>query len=133
MRHHSAYELENKLKRRGFEYQLIQRVLVFLEEYNLIDDYNYAKLLAEELLKKTRPVGLIRVKYELKKRGIDQAIISWVIAEIDNETEFAGAKKIVDKALANHRRKYTREKLAAMLERRGFSYDTIYKVLSCFK
>ncbi|MBO8137455.1 MAG: RecX family transcriptional regulator [Desulfotomaculum sp.] len=101
----------------------------FLKEYGLVDDYNFARQWVEYRLT-VRPVGIMALKYELKRFGIDRELIEEVLNDIHLEVELNLAKELIKKKLNGENKNMTRKKMAGLLQRRGFSYNTIFSVLS---
>ncbi|MBM7854476.1 regulatory protein [Desulfohalotomaculum tongense] len=128
-RRRSEKEIKDKLLQKGYRDDIIDKVLDFLKEYQLIDDYVFARQWVEHRLA-ARPMGVVGLKYELKKYGIDKQKAEAVLAEIDAEMELELAQKLIQKKINNSSKPLTKQRAAGLLQRRGFSYDTIFKVLS---
>ncbi len=124
----SESELAAKLKQKKFSSEVIKAVVEIMKEYNYIDDRKFALQWVEYRLS-VRPMGSKLIKYELKKFGINEEIIAEVISGIDNEAEINLARNLVNKKIAQ-RGKVSLQSISGLLQRRGFSYETIYKVLS---
>lgn len=80
-RDHSKKELIDKVKRTNSEESAIQAV-EYLEELGLVNDENFAKKYAHDLVYLKRLSGK-RLEYELKKKGLDDFVIEEAISEID--------------------------------------------------
>lgn len=130
LRQRSIGELELKMQQKGYDEIIIKQVLVYLKEYRLVDDDKYATQLVESMLNKSRPIGKLRIKQELKKRHISAEIIDKATSTIDDANELARAQDLVNKTLSRANRNYTWQMLARLLQRRGFSYDTIRGILA---
>jgi len=85
-RSHSKKELFQKLSRLGADEEYIQRTLGFLENYNLVNDEEYAKRLANDL-KNLKKYGKNRIKTELYERGIPSDIVEEIIDGICEDEE----------------------------------------------
>lgn len=129
-RQRSQKEIEDKMKQKGYDIEIINKTLNWLKDYNLINDEDFAK---EYVLSKVKKYGSRRIKLELSRKGVDEEIIQTVLEEeIGDDTEYnialESAKKKI-KAYQGQERNTIYRKLAAYLQRRGFSYDIISKVL----
>ena len=130
LRQRSIGELQTKMQQKGYDEHIIKQVLIYLEEYRLVDDYKYATQLVESMLNKSRPIGMIRIKQELKKRKINPGIIDKVMSGIDDANELMRAQDLVNKTINSGNKEYNWQRLAGLLQRRGFSYDTIRTILA---
>lgn len=126
-RQRSKKEINDRLRQKGYQQEVIDSVLEFLKEYQLIDDYQFACSWVEHRMA-IRPMGVKGIKYELKKHGIDNEITESVLSKIDSEDELALAKQLIQKKINNHSG-FNKRKAAALLQRRGFSYDIISRIL----
>ena len=73
-RAHSKKELEQKLKQKSFDESSAKQAVEKMSELGLLNDFEFAKSLANELIFRKFYSGS-RVKYELSKKGIDKNII----------------------------------------------------------
>jgi regulatory protein len=122
-RSHSEAELRQKLRQRGADEDDIDRVTDFLKEYKFINDEDYARRLANDLIKLKR-FGLYRVKRELAAKGIDSDTISIVLdgIEIDEEELLL---PLVEKKLGGNFEKKNVDKAIRYFMYRGYSFDNI--------
>lgn len=125
----SKEQIRTKLRRNDFCDEVIDKVISLLEEYNLLNDYEYAKAYISSYQNKK---SIRELKFELQKRGIDRDIIEELVSNIDSsEMEIANIEKIV--------RKYRdsegnipiekRQKIMASLYRKGYDKNNILRVL----
>lgn len=126
----SKKEVSDYLKRKKADPLLINKIINKLEEYNFINDEEFAKWWIEQrTVFKPRSSRLI--KMELRQKGISNEIIESEIFSseaglIFNEIE--RAKKIVESKIYKYKglpRQEIFRKLGGLLVRRGFSYDVI--------
>ncbi|MBS4033774.1 MAG: regulatory protein RecX [Ignavibacterium sp.] len=125
---HSKRELENKLRKKNYEIELIKAILSELEEKGLIDDNAFANQFSDEKLNRKK-WGLQKVKSELFKKGIAADIIKNAVKNYtDAESQQASATDLAKKKLnfiakrENDKNKI-KQKLIAFLLSRGFDYD----------
>lgn len=122
-RSHSEREICDKLKRAGFEYEYIERVLEFLREYNFINDREFAEKYARDL-KNIKKLGRLRVKAELMKKGIKAEFIEVAISGIDWEEEDVLTPMVRKKLGGDFERKSIDRCIRYFLYK-GYSYDEI--------
>lgn len=123
-REHSRVELARKLASHAASPQALAQLLDALVAAKQLSDERYAELRAHQLARK---YGAARIRLDLKSKGVDGEIVERVCAE----DEVARARAILA-------RKYrtgaaTREERARrmrFLQSRGFSHDTIRRVVS---
>lgn len=128
----SIKEVKDKLRTLAFDPATIQETLDKLAEYNLLDDAEFARLWSQERLV-NKKFGLMKVKNELKMKGIDENIIREVldIPELD-ETESAAdfLRNKFRRGLPQDDK--SKAKALALLGRNGFNYSTAKKALVKF-
>lgn len=129
----SEKNLKWKLKKYGFEENIIDRVMDSLREYDLIND----EKLANNIIKDKRRIkrfGKNRIYYDLLKKGIDKDLAQSEINRLeDNDLELENA--IISARKKNRilkdeddRKKY--QKLSRHLSYKGFEYDIVKKAIS---
>ncbi len=128
----SRAELIGKLQEKGFDATVIEFVLADLESFGYVNDRQFAEQWAAGRLR-LRGFGRHRVERELRDKGIEQDIIAATLASVcDDEIEMRTARASAEKKLKMLRsfdRETCRRRLAAFLERKGFSYEIIRTVL----
>jgi len=128
----SEYELHQRLKRRGFSESLIKEATLFLKEKGLVNDLEFARVWVESRIKK--PLGINRLRQELKIKGIDKELISKVIDNIsiryrEDETvrDLTYRRWERLKHIPPHKAK---QRIYLYLLRRGFSSNMIREVIN---
>lgn len=112
-----------------FDEKTISRVMSFMYQYSFIDDEKYAQMYFKDRIKKE---GMNKIKFDLKKKGIQDNIIESIICESNNKESEGlitnGEKKI--KLLLNNEKDIMniKRKLYDHLVRKGYA---IYNVKSC--
>lgn len=131
-RRHSRRELERKLREREVTAEVAARVLDRLTEVGLVDDLAYARAYVESRQRR-RPRGGRGLAAELAARGVAPEVIATVLGEEgEREDPAEAARRAVAsklRSLAGRPRDEARRKAADFLSRRGFSYDTVRRVL----
>lgn len=123
----SEHEIRERLKRKKFEPKVIERTLNFLKKRGFINDEIFAKAWVDARIK--RPLGLRRLRQELKIKGIGEDIINQRL----NETKKNYSEQKIVSGLAKERFKKlkgveynkARQRIFSYLIRRGFSVDNI--------
>jgi regulatory protein len=123
-REHSRFELARKLAPFTPSPAALEQLLDALAAKKQLSDERYAELRAHQL---SRKYGAARIRLELKAKGINQELI----ARVGRESELARAASILQRkyrAPAGSREERARR--MRFLQSRGFSHDTIRKLLS---
>lgn len=127
----SEKELYSRLKKKKFTSQVITETLSFLKEKNFINDSSFAHAWIESRLK--RPLGLNRIRQELKIKGIDKEIIESEIRQVKEDySEEEIVKEIAQEKfnkLKGIEPEKAKRRVFSYLLRRGFSSDTVNDVV----
>jgi len=128
----SEKELYERLRKKKFDERIIRNALSFLKEKGFINDNYFAKAWIEWRIKK--PLGIRKIKEELKLKGIDKEIIDSQIRKIkeiyreeDIVSKLAGLRISKAKGVEPYKAK---QRVYAYLIRRGFSPDIVMDVVS---
>lgn len=127
----SRAELAVTLARRNIPGPVADQVLDQLAQTGLIDDDEYAAMLVRT---RHSERGLARpaLQRELRRRGIDDEVVTRALDDVDPDSEFAAAERLVTKRLRSMTglaNEVKRRRLAAMLARRGHSSSTSRRVI----
>lgn len=123
----SVREMEQYLKRKGYDHNITDRLLNKLINRGLLDDKQFAESWVSDrrLLKLTSKRRLLQ---ELQQKKISQEIISEVL-EQDETNEQEVLRDVVAKKRTQSRYQDD-QKLIAYLIRQGFNYEDIKQILS---
>lgn len=128
-RDRSEKELSEKLTLKGFSEKAAGEAVAYLKERKFIDDERLAERLKTDAVER-RHLGARGVRSYLIKRGIPREIIDRLSGE---EADYAdSAKELVEKKLRYMKAsdpETVKRRLWGLLARKGFSYDTINKVM----
>lgn len=120
-------EMIQKLQKDGYPDDVIREVMSFLEEYHFVDDSSYTENYIRINKSRKSPRQIV---FELQQKGVDKDTISRMFEEAPiNEDDTVRAllkKKTGGQIPADWKE---RQKLAAFLGRKGFSFDVIQRVL----
>ena len=120
-------EMIKKLQSDGYPDDVTREVMSFLSEYHFVDDNAYTENYIHVNKGRKSPR---QMAYELQQKGVDKAKISQILEEnpIDEEaTARALLKKKTGGQIPEDWKE--RQKLAAFLGRKGFSFEVIQRVL----
>jgi regulatory protein len=127
----SRAEVRRRLSRKGYEEDIIDQVIAGLTRHGLIDDSQFTE--AWVRARSTgRAMGPRRIAWELRQKGVDADLVREAVERIDPETELGMALKIGRQKAESVRgepMQVARRKLAAALQRRGFSWEVAAQVL----
>jgi regulatory protein len=129
-REHSRKELTDKLLRRGIEASAVSSVVEQLAANNLVSDTRYAEAYVRSRV--ARLYGPMRIRAELRQRGVADGILEEALASFDHQwqqlaEDWAGRKYSGDpdrKAQARVYRSGTN---------RGFTHDQMMQAINRLK
>jgi regulatory protein len=128
-------DLARRLRDKGFAPPVIESVLERLAGVGLVDDAEYARAWLAGRLGR-RPAGARKLENELRGRGVSSEDIAAARARLEDERGAADEVTVARKVVAQAERRYRaleprvrRQRLWALLARRGFDGDTIESAL----
>ena len=128
----SVDEVRKKLMKRGFSDYIIYDVVEDFRRHGLLDDIKFAKMWVQDRLN-LKPMGSLRLRLELKAKGLVEADIDDAIREAAKDTdEYELAKPIAAKRLrlmGGIDKLKRKKRVWDFLMRRGFTYDVVDKVV----
>lgn len=129
----SVHEIRDKLRRKEFAPEAIDRALERLDTLGLVDDASFARRWIENR-QYMKPRGKGALRDELRRKGIDRELADAVLADEALVGDQADQAMVVGRAAlhkyasAPDKMTFTR-KLGGFLQRRGFGFDTIRPVV----
>jgi regulatory protein len=120
----SRVEVERYLRGKAVDEETVADVLLRLEQARYVDDETFARFWVENR-EQFRPRSRRALRYELRQKGVSNAIIDRVLGSVDDE---AAAWRAIEGRLdrwANLPSDRFRQKVMGYLSRRGFDYSTI--------
>ena len=128
-REHSAFEIRNKLAKREFDDNEITQAVTELIQGDWLSDERFTE--AYVRMRQLKGFGPIRISIELNERGVKESIVEMYLHAHDDvwfqSLKQQYKKKYKNKAIEDYSDKAKRIRF---LQYRGFSLDTIYKVVS---
>jgi len=125
----SEKEIRDYLKKKKSPPKIIEAVIRKLKQLKQINDQEFANWWIEQR-STFRPRGKFGLTMELRQKGIDEKIIKEVIEGVD---ELPLAEEVAQKKRRTYKnlpREEFYQKMSAYLARRGFSWETIKKVVA---
>lgn len=132
-RDRSCVELHQRLTERGFAAEEADETIRRCLDYGYLDDHRFAHNRARALMSSGRAVGR-RARLELKKHGLDSALIEQAVAAAEEEFAPAGQLQELlrrrypdyDDSQADNR---MRQRIIGYFQRRGFPLALILDTL----
>ncbi|MCI5839976.1 MAG: regulatory protein RecX [Peptoniphilaceae bacterium] len=121
-------EIKNKLKRKNFTEETIEKILKFLSDYNLTNDEIYVKNYINDKIKFQR-YSKRKIFYNLSAKGLDKKLISRFLDDVPYSIEYENAMYLAEKKAKNDYSYENKKKVYNYLSYRGFSYDIINECL----
>lgn len=110
------------------EKELKENVLNRLKEYNFLNDEAYARMFVESRIR-NKPRGKMILINELRVKGISKEMAQRVCDELVDD-EFSLLRRIYTKKYGDEPISYHDTKKIQFLQRKGFSWDLIQKILT---
>ena len=125
-RSHSKKELRDKI-RRTCDAEAADKAVERMEELGLVNDEDFARRYAEQLLYGKR-LSKRAAFYELRRKGIDQATAEEVLAELNVDVH-EQIRALIEKKYRNINDEKIRRRAVAALQRLGYGWEDIKAVL----
>lgn len=133
IRPRSKKELEKKLQEKGFAKKIIKNTLKRLKELGYFDDKKFAQSWLEA--RKLAGKGKFIVKKELQEKGIEENLVKRILDKYSQKEEVEIARNLIERRRSKYQDLSSleqKQKLARFLASRGFSWQTISKILKEF-
>ena len=128
-------DLVRRLRDRGFAAEVVEPILDRLAGVGLVDDAEYARAFLAERWGR-RAAGRRRLEQDLRQRGVGREDIERAFARFEDEPGPADEVRLARRVAAQAERRYAgvdprvrRQRLYALLVRRGFDGDVIEQAL----
>jgi regulatory protein len=126
----SQQEMTKYLRMRQYAPQVIDAVLEKLKDYKFIDDVELSQRTVANLQQQT--LGRAAIERKLRVRGVDKKLARMALLKYSAEDEDQNARRLAEQLWQRHQRddlSKRRQKVAAALARRGFSWDVIHSAM----
>ena len=129
----SEHEIRDRLRRKQYLPEQIDRVLLRLRDLGLLDDTQFARQWVSNRAA-TKPKGAAALRSELIGKGVDRAIAAEVVSSaLDREAEAAACEEVARRAMARYASvpewQAFQRKLGGLLQRRGFAWEMVGPLL----
>lgn len=124
----SEAELRERLKRRGFDEDSVEKTIARLREQGLVNDLAFAEFWKENR-QSFSPRSRWLTRSELRQKGVAEDIIGQVLADVDEEDSAYRAAIAKARSLSPADYDGFRQRLSEYLKRRGFGYGAINNAL----
>ena len=132
----SKKEVERKLKEKKISGENIVSIISLLEKNNYLNDREFTLNWIRYRME-NRPLGRRSLEYELREKGVDSEIIKDSLDEVytGEFDEYEVAVRLAEKKISSlNKRKIEdnviKRRLFSYLQRKGFSFSLIEKVMS---
>jgi regulatory protein len=126
----SRRELESRMRRKGFASEAIEAALERLEELGYVNDAEFAAYWVENR-QQHRPRGRRLIASELRSKGVSPETVDEAIdhADIDEYSAALDLARGRAPRLRGLERDVWRRRMAGFLQRRGYGWDVVRRVL----
>lgn len=126
----SIQEVRRKLQDNDVAPTVIEIVIHRLQDMGYVDDAAFARFWLQNRDAHS-PRGLTALRYELRQKGIEDAIIQTVLDDFDtSDAALRAARQKVRSYQHIDDERTFRQKLSGYLLRRGFNYDVVQPVVN---
>lgn len=119
----SQAEIERNLRDKGYAPEVTEHVIARLRQEQYLDDEAFAQFWLENR-ERFRPRGRQALRYEMKQKGLDPAVIESTLADLDEDESAWSAIEGKFYRWKSLEEQEFKQKVMAFLSRRGFNYET---------
>jgi len=126
----SEKEIRDYLRKKEVEEKIVEKVVSKVKKLGYVDDLEFVRWWVEQR-STFRPRGKHVLTIELRQKGVAPEIIDQVLGESIEEVPLA--QKAIQKKINEYLKlppRQSRQKIVTYLQRRGFSWETIEKILN---
>lgn len=127
----SRHELATALADKGVPPEVAAAVLDRFEAVGLVDDAAFADTWVQSRLA-TRGLSRRALHHELRRKGVDDEVIAESLEQIDSDTEFEAARRLVERRVASMRNlpaDVRFRRLTGLLARKGYAAGVTFGVV----
>jgi regulatory protein len=118
----SRAEMERYLQDKGYSPEIVTEIIERLQRERYLDDKAFAEMWLENR-ERFRPRSQRALRYELRQKGIDEAVIDAVLVDVDEDELAWAAVEPKLNGWKNLPEEDLKKKLMGFLGRRGFNYE----------
>jgi regulatory protein len=127
----SESEVRQRLKKYKIDDQEIIDIITKLKEDNFINNERFAKLFASGKFRNNK-WGRVKIRYELKRKSIDDKFIDKALESIEGDDYFQLIRKLIEtkkKNLVDKNAFRLKNKIANYLFSKGFESELVWQIL----
>jgi regulatory protein len=124
----SVSEVYKNLKGKDFEPAIVDLAIERLTGMGYLDDSAFARYWIESR-ERFKPLGRIALRFELRQKGVADAVIETALEALDDEDSAYRAAASLLKRQRGYTVRVARQKLSSALARRGFPFSEIRAAL----
>jgi regulatory protein len=124
----SEAEIRERLRRRGYEDEDVEKVVSHLKSINLVDDASFAQFWKDNR-NTFKPRGRRMLGLELRRKGVESEVIQEVVEDIDDGDNAYRAAIGKARTLPVADYQVFHRRLSGYLQRRGFNYAVINNIV----
>ncbi len=130
-RDHSEFEVRQKMKRKGFDTEQIDKAISWLKGHKILNDENFTNAFVVNTLR-FKSVGPLWITQRLKAKGVSSEIIELAVDKfLTDDQQLSQANRAIKQWQQTHERyKNDKQRLRRFLLARGFTFEVITSVLS---
>lgn len=128
-RDYAEAELDQRLRRKGFDDEACRAALDRIRDLDLIDDARVAEM---HVRSHAHRKGRLALRRDLRARGLGDTVVTDVLEPLDDAQQLAAARGVIDKQrwrFASDDPRKNRAKAGSFLARRGFAGDVVSAAL----
>ncbi len=132
VRARSCYEIEKRLADACYLDDTVEMVLEKLRGEGFVNDAAFAAQWAGD--RSARQIGSARILYELRQKGVDEAIARQAVEALEDKRQAESAAALAAKLWKRYRAypaADARRKAMAAMQRRGYAYAEAERALHC--
>ncbi|HUR15006.1 MAG TPA: regulatory protein RecX [Mycobacteriales bacterium] len=127
----TAGELATRLRAKGVPDEVATEVLTRFADVGIVDDALFARMWVDSR-HRSRGLSGRALSQELRRKGVDDAVVREAVGELDPEEEVATARSLVRRKLGATRGLTTEarvRRLAGLLARKGYPAGLAFRVV----
>lgn len=132
-RQRSKKEIHDSLIKSGYDEDVVLDTIEYLKRENFLNDEIFTESFIMDK-KNLNKFGPIRIKNELKFKGIDESLIKEKLDSLfDQEEKFEIATRLAEKRISSYKNdtiEAKQRKLSNFLLRKGYDFDVVNKVVA---
>ena len=128
-RSRSTGEIRTRLSKEGFGEEVVSGAIERLARLEMLNDVAFSDAWVRSRTA-NKPMGKSRLKWELRRRGVDREVAEQAVAQVDDLQEYELARRLAEPKISRLGIGIdARKKVAGYLQRRGFGWGIVSRVI----